>query len=128
VSSTGSPSPHAERFLYVDDWDAARKVVMRYPVEADGGLGAGEVFLDVTATHPGEQAFDGLKVDRNGNVYVAAPGGVWVSSADGRHLGTIKTPEQPANFAWGDDDGRALYVTARTGLYRVRLDVTGFRP
>jgi gluconolactonase len=117
-----------ERFLYVDNWDPARKVIMRYPVAPDGGLGTGEVFLDLTATQPGEQAFDGLKVDRDGNVYVSAPGGVWVLSPSGRHLGTIKAPEQPANFAWGDDDGRTLYMTARTSVYRVRLEVPGIRP
>lgn len=117
-----------ERLLYVANSDSARKVIMRYPVAPDGGLGAGTVFLDVTTTQPGDEAFDGIKVDREGHVYVAAPGGVWILSADGRHLGTIKTPEQPANLAWGDDDGRTLYVTARTGLYRIRLLVPGVRP
>ncbi len=117
-----------ERFLYVDNWDVAKKVIMRYPVQPDGMLGAGETFLDITTSNPGEQAFDGLKVDQRGNVYVAAPGGVWVLSPTGKHLGTIELPEQPANFAWGDDDGRALYVTARTSVYRVRLRVPGIRP
>ncbi len=117
-----------ERFLYVDNWDVAKKVIMRYPVQPDGMLGAGETFLDITTSNPGEQAFDGLKVDQRGNVYVAAPGGVWVLSPTGKHLGTIELPEQPANFAWGDDDGRALYVTARTSVYRVRLRVPGMRP
>ncbi|MBI3770212.1 MAG: SMP-30/gluconolactonase/LRE family protein [Deltaproteobacteria bacterium] len=117
-----------EHFLYVDNWDVAKKVIMRYPVAADGTLGTGEVFLDITTSEPGEQAFDGLKVDQKGNVYVSAPGGVWILSPTGKHLGTIKAPEQPANFAWGDDDGRALYITARTGLYRIRLQVPGVRP
>lgn len=117
-----------ERFLYVDNWDVARKVIMRYPVAPDGTLGAGEVFLDLTTSEPGEQAFDGLKVDQQGNVYVSAPGGVWILSPTGTHLGTIKAPEQAANFAWGDDDGRTLYLTARTGLYRIRLLVPGIRP
>jgi len=117
-----------ERFLYVDNWDVTKKVIMRYPVQPDGMLGAGETFLDITTSNPGEQAFDGLKVDQRGNVYVAAPGGVWVLSPTGKHLGTIELPEQPANFAWGDDDGRALYVTARTSVYRVRLRVPGIRP
>jgi gluconolactonase len=117
-----------ERFLYVDDWDAARKVIMRYPVHADGSLGTGAVFLDVTTTEPGEQAWDGLKVDRAGNVYAAGPGGVWILAPDGTHLGTIAAPETPANFAWGDADGRTLYVTARTSVYRIRLNVPGIRP
>jgi gluconolactonase len=117
-----------ERFLYVDNWDEQRKVVMRYPVLADGSLGSGQVFLDVTKSDPGEQAWDGLKVDREGNVYAAGPGGIWVLSPSGKHLGTISAPETPANLAWGDDDGRTLYLTARTSLYRVRLNVTGIRP
>jgi gluconolactonase len=117
-----------ERFLYVDNWDVKRKVIMRYPVLPDGSLGKGEVFLDVTKTHPGEQAWDGLKVDRMGNVYAAGPEGIWILSPNGKHLGTIKAAETPANFAWGDEDGRTMYITARTGLYRVRLTVPGIRP
>jgi gluconolactonase len=63
-----------------------------------------------------------------GNVYAAGPEGIWILSPDGKHLGTIKATETPANFAWGDDDGRTMYITARTGLYRVRLSVPGVRP
>ena len=117
-----------ERFLYVDNWDVERKVIMRYPVLADGSLGKGDVFLDVTKSHPGEQAWDGLKVDVLGNVYAAGPEGIWILSPEGKHLGIIKATEVPANFAWGDDDGRTMYITARTGLYRVRLSVPGVRP
>ncbi|AHG89413.1 SMP-30/Gluconolaconase/LRE-like region-containing protein [Gemmatirosa kalamazoonensis] len=117
-----------ERFVYVDDWDVARKVIMRYPVLADGSLGAGAVFADVTRSDPGEQAWDGLKVDREGHVYAAGPGGIWIFAPDGTHLGTISPPETPANFAWGDADGRTLYITARTSLYRIRLSVPGVRP
>ncbi len=116
-----------ERYLYVDNWDVGRKVVMRYEVAADGGLSNGSVFFDMTR-EPGEQALDGLKVDRRGNLYVSGPGGIWVISAAGKHLGTLRFPELPANFAWGDEDRRALYVTARTGLYRVRLEVGGAHP
>jgi len=77
---------------------------------------------------PGEEALDGLKVDQKGNLYVSGPGGLWVLSPEGKHLGTIQAPELPANFAWGDDDARTLYMTARTGLYRIRLNVPGIRP
>ena len=117
-----------ERFLYVDNWDVNRKVIMRYPVLLDGSLGKGETFLDVTKTHPGEQAWDGLKVDQAGNVYAAGPEGIWILSPNGKHLGTINAAETPANFAWGDADGRTMYITARTGLYRVRLNVPGIQP
>ncbi|HEX4823899.1 MAG TPA: SMP-30/gluconolactonase/LRE family protein [Candidatus Polarisedimenticolaceae bacterium] len=113
-----------EKFLYVDDWDEKRKVVMRYPVSADGTLEKGEVFFDMKDA-PEPEALDGLKVDRDGNLYVSGPGGVWVLSADGKHLGTIKAPELPANFAFGGDDRKTLYMTARTGVYRVRVQVAG---
>jgi gluconolactonase len=66
-------------------------------------------------------ALDGMKVDRDGNLFVSGPGGVWIISAGGRHLGTIRAPELPANMAWGDADGRTLYFTARTSVYRIRL-------
>jgi gluconolactonase len=115
-----------ERFLYVGNWDPARKVVMRYPVAPDGALGPGEVFFDMTGA-PGKEALDGLKVDRAGRLYVSGPGGLWVIAPDGRHLGTIRAPRLPANFAWGDD-GRSLYLAARTTLYRLPLQVEGIRP
>jgi gluconolactonase len=116
-----------EKFLYVDNWDEKRKVVMRYPVKADDGLGEGEVFYDMTSV-AGEIALDGLKVDQRGNVYVSGPGGIWILSPQAKHIGTIQAPELPANFAWGDDDGKTLYMTARTSLYRIRLNIPGIRP
>jgi len=110
----------------VTNWDLKKKVVMRYDVTADGGLANGRVFFDMTGA-PGEEALDGLKVDQRGNLYVSGPGGLWIISPEAKHLGTIKTPELPANFAWGDEDGRTLYMTARTSLYRVRLGIPGIR-
>ena len=100
---------------------------MRYEVSADGTLRGGRVFFDMTDA-PGEDALDGVKVDRQGNVYVSGPGGLWILSAQGKSLGTIRGPEHPHNMAWGDDDGRTLYLTAQTGLYRIRLNVPGIRP
>jgi gluconolactonase len=108
-----------ERFLYVGNWDPERKVVMRYPVDADGRLGAGEVFYDMTEA-PGEDAIDGLAVDAAGNVFACGPGGVWVLSPAGEHLGTLELPEAPHNLAWGDADAGALYITALTSVYRLR--------
>jgi gluconolactonase len=116
-----------ERHLYVTNWDVQRKVVMRYPVLPDGGLGPGRVFFDMTGAE-GAEALDGVKVDERGNLYVSGPGGVWLISPEGRHLGTLALPELPANMAWGDEDGRTLYLAARTSLYRVRLQVPGIRP
>ena len=116
-----------EKYLYVDNWDDQEKVVMRYEVSRDGTLANGKVFFDMTSAE-GEDALDGLKVDRNGNLYVSGPGGLWIISPEGKHLGTVIAPEHPHNFAWGDDDGKTLYLCARTGLYRVRLKVPGIRP
>ncbi len=116
-----------EKYLYVCNWDEMKKVVMRYEVRRDGGLEPGTLFYDMTPA-PGSEALDGLKVDRRGNVYVSGPGGVWILSPEGKHLGTLQGPELPANFAWGDADGKTLYMTARGGLYRVRLGIEGIRP
>jgi len=101
---------------------------MRYEVPPNGcALAHGQVFFDMTSA-PGEEALDGMKVDREGTLFVSGPGGVWVISAEGKHLGTIQVPDLPANMAFGDADGRTLYMTARTGLYRMRLGHEGIRP
>lgn len=63
-----------------------------------------------------------------GNLYVSGPGGLWILSPAGKHLGTLHVAELPANMAWGDADGKTLYLAARTGLYRVRLAIPGIRP
>ncbi len=115
-----------ETYLYVDNWDAKRKVIMRYDVHPDGTLSDGQVFLDVTS-EPGEDAWDGLKVDVRGNLYAAGPGGLWIVSPDGKHLGTIVGAEDPHNIAWGDEDGQTLYLCAKTGLYRIRMNIAGTR-
>jgi gluconolactonase len=104
-----------ERQLYVSDWD--KRTIMSFDVSDDGTVANGRRFFDIRA--------DGLKVDRHGNVYAAGLGSVWVISAEGRALGTIKPPEAPTNVAWGDEDHRTLYVTAGAGIYRVRLEIVG---
>jgi gluconolactonase len=105
------------KVLYVNNSDAAKNLVMRYDVAADGTLSHGRVFADLTSKIDG--LADGLKVDAQGNVYTTGPGGVWVLSPDGKHLGTIAPPEVPANCGWGED-GKTLYMTAVTGIYRIR--------
>jgi gluconolactonase len=117
-----------EKFFYVDNWDQDRKVVLRFPVRPDGTLGPSTVFADMTAELPGEEALDGMKVDVAGNLYVSAPDGVRVYASDGTHLGTIRGPKVAHNFAWGGEDGRVLYLTARSGLYRIPLLIPGVRP
>jgi gluconolactonase len=116
-----------EKHFYVDNWDPERKIIMRYEVLPDGGLANGTVFFDMTSAE-GEDALDGMKIDQKGNLYVSGPGGLWIISPEGKHLGTIVGPEHPHNFAWGDDDRKTLYLCAKTGLYRIRLNVPGIRP
>ena len=116
-----------ERYLYVGNWDLDLKVVMRYRVAADGSTSGGEVFYDMTDA-PGDDAIDGIKVDRAGNLYVCGPGGVWVLSPEGEKLGLLRLPDDPHNLAWGDDDARTLYITALSSVYRIRLAIPGVRP
>jgi gluconolactonase len=114
-----------ERYLYVTDWDTDHKVVMRYEVAPDGTLARGIDFFDMGAA-PEEEALDGVKVDAHGNLFVSGPGGLWVLSPEAEHLGTLVCPEPPANMAWGADQ-RTLFLTARTGLYRLRLPANSGR-
>ena len=116
-----------EKYLYVGNWDPEKKVVMRYEVAADGSLSNGKIFFDMTQA-PGEDALDGIKVDRQGNLYVSGPGGLWILSSSGKHLGTIIAPKHPHNLAWGGDDGKTLYMTAQGTLYRMPLNIPGVRP
>lgn len=112
-----------EKILYISNSDEKHKVWMRYDVNPDGTVANGRVFADVTAeTEAGVP--DGMKVDSQGNVYGSGPGGILVFSSDGKHLGTIKPGETAANCAWADD-GKTLYITASTGVYRIRLAVAG---
>jgi gluconolactonase len=115
-------SPY-EKYLYVGNWDPSKKVVMRYEVGAEATLSNGKVFFDM-ASAAGEDAIDGIKVDREGNLYVSGPGGLWIISPAGKHLGTVVTPKHPHNLAWGDD-GKTLYLTARGSLYRMPLKISG---
>jgi gluconolactonase len=116
-----------EKYLYIGNWDPAKKIIMRYEVGADGSLSSGKVFFDMTDA-PGDDALDGIKVDRQGNLYVSGPGGLWILSATGKHLGTIIAPKHPHNLAWGGDDGKTLYLTAQGTLYRMPLNIPGIRP
>ncbi len=116
-----------EKYLYVANSDPDRRIWVRFEVHSDGTLNAGEVFFDATSfREPGNP--DGLKVDRAGNLYCTGPGGIWIFTLAGLHLGTLQFPEVPANCAWGGEDARTLYVTARTGVYRISLLLPGVRP
>ena len=114
------------RTLYVANSDPQRAVWMAFAVEDDGTLGAGRVLFDATSMVGARKGLpDGLKVDRDGNLFATGPGGVLVLTPDGHHLGTLLTGEATSNCAFGED-GRTLFVTADRFLLRVRLDTTGF--
>jgi gluconolactonase len=103
--------------FYVDNWDDKKKVVMRYQVNPDSTLSNGRVFFDMTSA-PGEDALDGMKIDEKGNLDVSGPGGLWIISSEGKHLGTIVGPEHPHNMAWGT-------TTARPCIYSLKRAYTG---
>jgi gluconolactonase len=68
-----------------------------------------------------------MKFDVKGNLYSVGPGGIWVFSPDGKHLGTIVPPEFAPGFTFGDDDGKSLYMAASSQLARIRLNNPGAR-
>jgi len=114
-----------EKYLYIDD--SASKTYWRFDVQPDGSLSNKKLLIDMSSSKE-EGVPDGMKVDQKGNIYGAGPGGIWVLTPEGKQLGTIRPPENPANLAWGDADGKTLYFTAVTGLYRLRMNVPGIRP
>jgi len=116
-----------EKVLWINNSDEQKKIWMRFDVKTDGTIANGKQIFDATQpTVDGNP--DGMKVDTKGNLYSSGPGGIWVFSAEGKHVGNIDPPEVPANLAWGDADGKTLYITARTGLYRIKLNIAGVRP
>ena len=112
-----------EKYLYVNA--GVGKFINRYEVRADGTLANGRMFIDISK-EPGAGITDGLRVDTKGNLYETAPGGaVWIISPEGKHLGTIRVPEIAANLAFGDADRKTLYITARTSIYKIRVNTPG---
>ena len=105
-----------EGTLYVADTEAGH--IRAFEVSRDNSLGKRRVFASIGSP-------DGMKVDREGNVYCTGAGAIWVFDPSGAKLGVIGIPEEPTNCAFGGEDGRTLFVTARTGLYRIRVNVPG---
>jgi len=113
-----------ERVLYVAD-SSSRRHIRAFDVEKDGTLNNGRVFAEIRSEIPGNP--DGMKPDVEGNLYVAAAGGVWIFTKEGERLGIIQTPERPSNLAWGGTDLGTLIITARTSLYRIDVKTTGVK-
>jgi len=116
-----------EKTLYVAQSDPKRAVWMAFDVKPDGTLGTGRVFYDVTR-HVGKPGYkglpDGLKVDRQGNLFATGPGGVWVFTPDGTPLGRINPGQATANCGFGQD-GSMLYLTADMYLCRIKTSTKG---
>jgi gluconolactonase len=117
-------SPDGKHF-YVDD--SERRNIRVYDVGLDGALKNGRIFGEEPGGK-GDGVPDGIKVDKNGNLFVTGPKGIWVWDANSNHLGTIVMPEQPANLNWGDKDCKTLYITATTSVYRLEMKTQGFVP
>jgi gluconolactonase len=117
-------SPDGKRF-YVDD--SKQRNIRVYDFSPDGTLKNGRIFGEEPGGE-GEGVPDGMKVDWKGNLYVTGPRGIWAWDKQGKHVGTIVVPIQPANLTWGDEDYHTLYITATTSVYKLRMKVRGFVP
>jgi gluconolactonase len=110
-----------ESLLYVND--SPRRHIRVFRVRPDGALEEGCLFAETVGEEPGVP--DGMKIDMLGNVYCTGPGGIHVFNPAGHLLARVRTPEVAANFTFGDADYQTLYITARTSLYRLRVQVSG---
>jgi gluconolactonase len=115
-----------ESLLYINDTPNAR--VRVYDVAADGSLSDGRLFLgDIGDGEVDNGAPDGMKCDERGNVWVSGPGGVWVISPEGEHLGVIEVPEVVGNLAWGGEGWRTLFIPSSTSVYSIETKVASAR-
>lgn len=110
-----------ERTLFVNDTE--RQHIRAFDVKPDGSIANSRVWAATVGDAPG--APDGMKIDSVGNLYSCGPGGIHVFAPDATCLGVITVPEYTANFCWGDDDLKSLFITASTSVYRVRVAVPG---
>jgi gluconolactonase len=111
-----------EKILYVAISDPAAPRLMAYDVQADGTVANGRVFFDAMPLKQagGKGLPDGMKVDKQGNIWATAPGGVLIINPQGKHLGTIRTNQATGNCTFGGADRSDLYVTADMFLVRVK--------
>jgi gluconolactonase len=115
-----------ESLMYIND--TPRALIRVYDVQGDGTLSGGRLFFEGIGSGVIEEGIpDGMKCDERGNVWVTGPGGVWVISSEGEHLGIIEVPENVGNLAWGGPDWKTLYMPSSTSLYRVSTRVASAR-
>jgi gluconolactonase len=114
-----------ERTLYVSNADRQRLVWVAFPVKADGTLGRSRVLYDGTRTTADRRGVaDGMKVDAQGNIFGAGPGGVYVIDPAGVLLGWLDFGGNVGNVAWGEG-GSTLFIAANAAVYRLRLSTVG---
>lgn len=111
-----------EKILYANG--SRDRFVKAYDVNPDGTLKNGRMLIDLNSD-PARGITDGLRVDVKGNLWETGPGGVWIISPEGKHLGTILLPELGANVEFGDADRKTLYIAARTSIYKIRTRIAG---
>jgi len=110
--------------LIVDD--TIGPIVLAYNVQPDGSVKGRRTFAQLRDIPEGkESGADGLALDREDRVYITTVTGIQVFDAAGQYLGTIKVSRQPANAAFAGSDKRTLYITAREGLYRMKMLAQG---
>ena len=103
---------------------SAAKFVRAYDVQPDDTVTNSRMLIDMSDDKtPG--ITDGMKVDTKGNIWESGPGGIWIVSPQGKHLGTIFTPKLVGNLEFGDADHKTLYIAARSDVYKIRLNVAG---
>ncbi len=109
-----------EEFLYISDTFDRHHHIRRFRVRPDRSLAGGEVFAVIAPGKP-----DGFRVDAAGRIWTSSGEGIWCLAPDGRLLGKILIPESPSNCAFGGTDDRTLFITARSGLYAIRVGAVG---
>jgi len=111
-----------ERQIFIDDTDHSHICV--FDVNDDGTLKNGRIWAKLE--NVGIGVADGMKVDREDNLYCTGPGGIHIFDSAGNYLGIIHMPEHTTNMSWGDEDLSSLYITAGASVYRIRTQVPGF--
>ena len=114
-----------EKILYINE--SGKRQVWRFEIQPDDSAINGRLWVDMSS-NPAPGIPDGMRIDKKGNVYDSGPGGVWILSPEGKHLGTLLLPDRATNLAWGGADGKTLYLINHTTLYRIKLNIEGVRP
>jgi gluconolactonase len=110
--------------LYIAE--SSLRSILRYPLKPDGTVGEKSLLID-TRGGQGAGGPDGIRVDKSGNIWSSGPGGVWIMSPEGKHIGSIKVPERVGNLTFGGKDGKMLYIVASTSIFRIPVKVEGVR-